>query len=184
MLESVTKVETVPVERELWGQIEVEEEEEIDEEEEDEADIEDEMEMKNPDDVLGGEVVESRGMETASGMGSTVVPIPESLELRKSRFDIPPTTESYEPRDLYKILPESHTTKGFLGSTGYDFSHTPDQGPTPNVPPSFCPNLISQNKISVVIWLDPSELENLTKEGLKELHDKEMVTEAGSEKEI
>jgi hypothetical protein len=124
VLESVTKVETVPVERELWAQIEVEEEEvdeeeEIDEEEEDEADIEeDEMEMENPDDVLGGEVVESRGMETPSGIASTVVPIPESLELRKSRFDIAPTTKSHEPRELYEVLPESRTTKGFLGSTG------------------------------------------------------------------
>ena len=95
MLESVSKVETVLVERELWGQIEIEEEEEVDEEEEYETETEEnEMEMENTVDEPGVDIVEPMGLDTPSGMVSTVVPIPESLELRKSRFDVGPPTES------------------------------------------------------------------------------------------
>jgi splicing factor 3B subunit 2 len=58
VLESVTKVETVPVERELWGQIEVEVEEEVDDDdEESEAETyENEIKMEDSDDVPGIDV--------------------------------------------------------------------------------------------------------------------------------
>ena len=183
VLESVTKVETLPVERELWGQIEVEVEEEVDDDdEESEAETdEDEIKMEEFDDVPGIDV-EPTGLETQSGMASTV-PIPESLELRKSRFDVRPPPESQPPGDLYKILPESQTTnKGFLGSTVYNFSQALDEDPAANVPPSFRPRLIWQNKGGVEISLDPSAMENVTKEGLKELHDHEMAKEAGAKR--
>jgi len=175
-LETAENVERLSMERELWGRIEDEEEEE--EEEEEVAESEDETKevdimMEDMDDIPGGVAFQPTGAEMFSGIASTFAPIPESLELKKSRFDIPPQTQSQDRQELYRVLPETQTKKGSLRSTGYEI-HTPLNADIPkNVSPPFCPRLISQKK-GVDVSLDPSEPENWTMADLLNLDNQEM----------
>jgi splicing factor 3B subunit 2 len=177
--------EAVPVERELWGEIEEAEEaeEEVDESEEEEE--EGGGEMEELDGVPTNDVIEPSGLETPSGIISTVpsgLETPEFLELRKSRFDVAPQApQTQEQRDLYRVLPERQKKKGFLGNQGYDISHTTLDEDTPtSVLFTLNPKLIGQKK-GIDVALDPSQLENLTKADLRALHDKEEAR-LGSEK--
>ena len=115
--------EQAPVERDLWGQIEEAEEEVEEEDEEEEEEEEDEEMAQDMDGIPAVHEDDTSGLETPSGITSTVpsgLETPEFLELRKSRFDVAP--EPQEPRDLYRVLPEAKKSKGFLGSQGYDIS--------------------------------------------------------------
>ena len=86
VLESVSDVQVASVERELWGQIEENEEED----EEDEETEEDEEEMKMED--TWTDSIESQDLESGSAL--TAIPIPEHLDLRKSRLDVQVQVES------------------------------------------------------------------------------------------
>lgn len=124
--------ETAPVERELWGEVE-EAEDEVDEAEESEEEEGEEEVTEEMDGVVPtNDVIEPSGLETPSGITSTVpsgLETPEFLELRKSRFDVAPEPQMQE-RDLYRVLPEAHK-KGFLGSQGYDISRPTLDDDTP-----------------------------------------------------
>ena len=164
--------EPAAVERELWGQIE-EAEEEVEEEEEEEE----EEEVEDMDGVPVSDGIQTpSGLETPSGFASAVpsgLETPEFLELRKSRFDQPPEPSSREPQDLYRVLPEKQTKKGFLGSQGYDISRPTLDEDTPTNVTSFLSCGLIRQKRGVEVALDPSQLENLTKSDLRALHDKE-----------
>jgi splicing factor 3B subunit 2 len=124
--------ETAPVERELWGEIEVAEEEveEVEEsEEEEEPEQEEQEEGQEMDGVPTNDEPEVSGLETPSGVDSTIpsgLETPEVLELRKSRFDVAPKQtqpQSREPQDLYRVLPQTQQKKkGPLGGLAYDIS--------------------------------------------------------------
>jgi len=168
--------EQAPVERELWGEIE-EAEEEVEEEESEEEEAEEEEEtLEDMDGIPTDDTIEPSGLETPSGIASAVpsgLETPDFLELRKSRFDVAPESQTRE-RDLYRVLPEAQKKKGFLGNTGYDISQpTLDEDIATNViAPGSLARLIGQKR-GVDVALDPSQLENLTKADLKALHDKE-----------
>ena len=126
------------------------------------------------DGIPTNDVIEPSGLETPSGITSTVpsgLETPEFLELRKSRFDVAPV-EPQEQRDLYRVLPEAQKKKGFLGNQGYDISRPTLDEDTPTNVRSRYSELMGQKK-GVDVALDPSQLENLTKADLRALHDKE-----------
>ena len=139
--------EAAPVERELWGEIEeAEDEVEVEESEESEEEGEEDEGAEMPEDMDGiptNDVIEPSGLETPSGITSTVpsgLETPEFLELRKSRFDVAPV-EPQEQRDLYRVLPEAQKKKGFLGNQGYDISRpTLDEDAPTNVHPPDIPS--------------------------------------------
>jgi splicing factor 3B subunit 2 len=118
--------EQAPVERELWGEIE-EVEVEVDEVEESEEEGDEEMaEEMDMDGIPANSDQEiPSGLETPSGLTSTTpsgLETPDFLELRKSRFDVAPETQTQEQRDLYRVLSDKQRKKGFLGDRGYDIS--------------------------------------------------------------
>jgi splicing factor 3B subunit 2 len=119
--------EQAPVERELWGEIEEVEVEadEVEESEEEEADEEMAEEMDMDGIPANNDQEIPSGLETPSGLASTTpsgLETPDFLELRKSRFDVAPETQTQEQRDLYRVLSDKQRKKGFLGDRGYDIS--------------------------------------------------------------
>jgi len=146
MEKTAPAVETAPVHRELWGTME-EAEEEIDEGDESEDQVsedgEEGGEEMDMDGIPTNDTFERSGLETPSGLASAIpsgLETPEFLELRKSRFDQPP--EPSEPRDLYRVLPETRKGKGFMGNQAYDLSRpTLDQDTVTNVIPPPLPPL-------------------------------------------
>lgn len=108
-----------PVEKSIWGELqELEESEEEDEEDEEEDEEED---------VAEG-LATPAGLETPSGMVSSVpseFEAPEFIEIRKHKNAAPPLHEDdEEPKSLYTILPEQQIkAKGFFGGQhAYDVS--------------------------------------------------------------
>jgi splicing factor 3B subunit 2 len=181
MEKAAPAAEATPIQRDLWGTIE-EAEQEVDDEESDESEDEEEGdEGMDMDGIPTNETIEPSGLETPSGLASAVpsgLETPEFLELRKSRFDQhPEPSVSSEPRDLYRVLPETRKGKGLMGNQAYDISRpTLDQDPATNVPRPPFPNEGLANvwqKRGVDVALDPSQLENLTKADLQALHDQE-----------
>jgi len=177
MEKTAPPVASAPVERELWGQIE-EAEEEVEEEEASEEEEEEEEAGEGEEMAENMDGIPADGLETPSGIASAVpagLQTPEFLELRKSRFDVAPEPSVQEDRELYRVLPETTTKKGFLGNQGYGISRPVlDE----DMPTSVClpisPTLMIQGK-GVDVALDPSQLENLTKAELRALHDKELA---------
>lgn len=108
-----------PVEKSIWGELqELEESEEEDEESEEEED----------EDVAEG-LATPAGLETPSGMVSSVpseFEAPEFIEIRKHKNAAPPPLheDDEEPKSLYTILPEQQIkAKGFFGGQhAYDVS--------------------------------------------------------------
>ena len=161
-----------PIERELWGQID-EPEEEVEEPEDEEDEEDEEMEGDEMDGVPTDEI-EPSGLETPSGITSAVpsgLETPEFLELRKSRFDMQP--EPSEPRELYRVLPQAETKKGFLGSQGYDFSAPTLDDEVTSVRLLCHSSKLILQKRGVEVALDPEQMENLSKADLRALHDRE-----------
>jgi splicing factor 3B subunit 2 len=177
MENTVPPAETAPVERELWGEIEVQEEE-VDEVEESEDEEEDagEEQGEDMDGVPTNEDVDVPDLETPVESVPEGLELPDFLELRKSRFDVAPEPtqpQSREPQDLYRVLPQNQKNKGALGVQGYDISRpTLDEETPTSVRPRYIRELIGQGR-GVDVALDPSQLENLTKAQLRALHDKE-----------
>ncbi|KAI9155327.1 Pre-mRNA-splicing factor sap145 [Paramyrothecium foliicola] len=124
-------VQTEPVERSLWGELQPREEESEEEESEEEED-----EDEDEEDVPGGLETPS-GLETPGGYASTVnadygqgveTSIAGEMDLRKERrgYD---TEESSAPRSAYTVLPERQVrAEGFFGSDrAYDLNAAQQQ---------------------------------------------------------
>ncbi|KPI40558.1 Pre-mRNA-splicing factor [Cyphellophora attinorum] len=115
-----------PIEKDLWG--ELQEQEESEEEEED-----DEDEEEDEDDEGGMQT--SAGLETPSGMSSAMpseiggTETVSEFDLRKRRGT--ETEESSHPRSAYQVIPERQTkVEGFLGGDrAYDLKGTANNVP-------------------------------------------------------
>jgi splicing factor 3B subunit 2 len=186
MEKTAPPAEQAPVDRDLWGEIEeaeVEADEVEESEEEEEEEVGEEMDM---DEVpTTDEMDMPSGLETPSGLTSTVpsgLETPDFLELRKSRFDVAPESQTQEQRDLYRVLPNTQKKKGFLGDQGYDISApTLDDDTAISVCLHIENELIEQNS-GIAVALDPEQLENLTKAEVRALHDKEAAKQIGAKK--
>lgn len=120
-----------PVEKDLWGELQVSEESEEEseeEEEEDDDDGEDDEDGDEGDNETGTH--SPSGLDTPSGMTSAVpteVAGPESVA---GEFDVrkhhrgTDTEQSIHPRSAYQVIPERHTNvQGFFGGDRtYDLS--------------------------------------------------------------
>lgn len=111
-----------PIDKDLWGELQAPEEESEEEEEEESGDEEDE-------EAASG-IQTSAGVETPSGMVSSVpseFPVAETVsefDLRKRRGT--ETEESTQPQSAYQVIPEHQTrVQGFFGGDrGYDLKNT------------------------------------------------------------
>jgi splicing factor 3B subunit 2 len=154
-----------PIERNLWGELEPEEEEEEESEEESEEE-ESEAGEAAPTDGLQT----PSGMETPSGMHSVVSTVPggletpDFLELRKGRPDV---SESSGPRSLYQVVPEKQTSvRGLMGSErGYDIAAVSGAGSNLQVLGDERGTKRKANGVDLSI--DASELENLSEDQLR-----------------
>ena len=116
-----------PISKDLWGELEAEEE---DEEEEEEEDEEEEEEPAQSAESLTSGMQTPSGLETPSGMASVVSTIaggletPDFLELRKNVTRSTSEAPTSGPRSLYQVVPEKQTSvRGLMGSDrGYDVS--------------------------------------------------------------
>lgn len=113
-----------PIEKELWGELQVQEESEEEEDEEDEEEDEED----------GGTGIEtSAGLETPSGMSSAVpteiggTETVSEFDLRKRRGT--ETEDSSHPRSAYQVIPERQTrVEGFFGGDrAYDLKAAQQQ---------------------------------------------------------
>lgn len=136
--ESQSAMDSEPVEREHWGELEpdVPDEEDEESEEEDESEEEEQDEEEEPAEeeaeepaptVEGGIETPAAGLETPSGMqslsGIQSVPegleTPDHIELRKNAGRDAQEGEQEPPRPLYHVIPEraaGSAGRGFLGS--------------------------------------------------------------------
>ncbi|KAF8426594.1 hypothetical protein EV426DRAFT_641000 [Tirmania nivea] len=143
-----------PVEKTIWGELQELEESEEEDEEEEEEDEEDE-------DVVEG-LATPAGLETPSGMVSSVpseFEAPEFIEIRKHKNA--PHGDDEEPKSLYTILPEQQIkAKGFFGGQhAYDISR--GGGPHTNLPVLGQEDQQRKRKKpgDVDVAIDPSALE-------------------------
>ncbi|TDZ34728.1 Pre-mRNA-splicing factor sap145 [Colletotrichum spinosum] len=111
-----------PVEKTLWGELQPRDEES----EEEESEEEDDDDEEEDEDVHGGGLQTPSGIETSTGMVSSVptdypghgveTSVAGEMDLRKQRrgFD---TEESSHPRSAYQVIPErQQRAEGFFGS--------------------------------------------------------------------
>ncbi|RIA84140.1 hypothetical protein C1645_808909 [Glomus cerebriforme] len=163
-----------PIERSLWGELELEEEESEEEEEEEEEEIVE-------DDTATSKALQE-GLVTPSGLSSVPsgLETPEYIELRKFQNTSTPTTNTAslasgletpdfielrkyqkndedEPKPLYTVLPQKETSiSGFMGSQHvYDLSGSLKGAKRKAV------------GAGVDVALDPSEMANLDEETLR-----------------
>ncbi|CEP18779.1 hypothetical protein [Parasitella parasitica] len=143
-----------PVDKQLWGELDSEEEyeeeeEESEEEEEQEEEHEEQQEVAVSEDLADGLVTPSGMASIASGLET-----PDHIELRKDRK----REEDEGPKQLYQVLPEvSKNISGFMGSQhGYDLS-TVDKPIAP--PPTGRIQTGKRKANNVDVAIDPSELE-------------------------
>ncbi|EMR08081.1 hypothetical protein PNEG_03521 [Pneumocystis murina B123] len=160
-----------PVERQLWGQLEdIEEESEQEEDEED--DDEKDISMNNQEMFDGIET--PLGVETPSGMVSSVpsgIETPEYIELRKQRIS---EVEHDSGRSFYQPLAEQQSRiKGFMGS-----EHIYDLSSINKLPVLDAPEPRKKKKNGVDVSLDPSLLENENNRSLAEKQLREKYEEA------
>ncbi|KAG5458641.1 MAG: DUF382-domain-containing protein, partial [Olpidium bornovanus] len=145
----------VPVEKDLWGELESEseEEEEEDEEEEERREEQEEGKAAAPEEEL------REGLVTPSGISSVPsgLETPEFIELRK------------------EVLPERQTSiSGFMGSQhSYDLSNVAAAAVHAAAPSSTAPHKGAKRKLGagVDVALEPSDLDNLDEEALREKYD-------------
>ncbi|KAJ5304628.1 uncharacterized protein N7443_004288 [Penicillium atrosanguineum] len=120
-----------PVEKDLWGELQASEESEAESEEEDEED----EEADEEDDETGTQ--SPSGLETPSGMASTVPSEPAGTENISGEFDVrkhhrgTETEESVHPRSAYQVIPERQTSvQGFFGGDrAYDLGSSSGNNP-------------------------------------------------------
>ncbi|KAI9476213.1 MAG: hypothetical protein EXX96DRAFT_639744 [Benjaminiella poitrasii] len=142
-----------PIDKQLWGELEPEEEyeeESEEEEEEDEEEEEEETGAATTDDIADGLVTPSGMASIASGLET-----PDHIELRKERK----RDEDEGPKQLYQVLPEvQKNITGFMGSQhGYDLSAV-DKAPT--TADQARPQSSKRKADNVDVAIDPSELES------------------------
>ncbi|KAG0145128.1 hypothetical protein CROQUDRAFT_659070 [Cronartium quercuum f. sp. fusiforme G11] len=169
-----------PVSKELWGELQSDEEE-SDEESEEESDDE-----AGPSSAEGLQT--PTGLETPSGLASitSTVPggleTPDFLELRKRREGTgvnEPEVDS-GPKSLYQVIPEKETKiTGFMGSERvYDVRGISQQGH--NVAMLGQEDRGNKRKpAGVDVALDPSELEGLSEEQLRQRYEENRQRVAG-----
>ncbi|KAI8977254.1 hypothetical protein BDF20DRAFT_913602 [Mycotypha africana] len=143
-----------PVDKNLWGELESEEEyEEVEEEEESEE--ESEAEEAKEEEPTGAEMAD--GLVTPSGMASIAsgLTTPDHIELRKDRKK----EEDEGPKQLYQVLPEvSKNITGFMGSQhGYDLSAVNKATLGVEMSTGRAGKRKAEN---IDVAIDPSELEN------------------------
>lgn len=119
-----------PVSKELWGEMQEDEEEEEEESEEEEEEDEEEADTSGLQTPAGG-------AETPSGLVSVTSTVPggletpDFLELRKRREGTSATeAEDGPPRSLYQVIPErDRNVTGFMGSDrAYDVGGISQRG--------------------------------------------------------
>lgn len=119
-----------PVEKDLWGELQEEEESEEESEEE-----EDEDEDEDEDEESGRQ--SPSGLETPGGMASAVASEPIGTENIAGEFDVrkhhrgTETEESVHPRSAYQVIPERQANvQGFFGGDRtYDLSSSSGKPP-------------------------------------------------------
>jgi len=155
-----------PINKELWGELEPEEEEEESDESEEEEEPEDEP---APTDGLQT----PSGLETPSGLHSVVSTVPGGLEtpdFLELRKDAGPSEPDSGPRQLYHVVPEKQTSvRGLMGSErGYDVSGVSGGVPVPVLGDE---RGTKRKTNGVDISLDASELEGLSDAELRARYD-------------
>lgn len=173
-----------PVSKDLWGELQSEEEEESEEESDDESDGEG---GTGPSAADGLQT--PTGLETPSGLASitSTVPggleTPDFLELRKRR-EGPGAVENAElsngPKALYHVIPEKESkVTGFMGSERvYDVRGVSQHGH--NVAMLGQEDRGNKRKATGVdVALDPSELEGLTEEQLRQRYEESRQRASG-----
>ncbi|CAO1620507.1 unnamed protein product [Sympodiomycopsis kandeliae] len=170
--------------RDLFGELESEEEEEEEESEEEEEESEEEEEEPEEEEeepAAIGNDGPADGLETPGGLASVTSTVPggletpDFLELRKqgrggtsTPHDVRP--ESSSNRSLYQVIPERQAAmQGFMGSErGYDL-------PSNSVPvlgtESESRGTKRKSTSSVEVSFDPSELENMSESELQHKYD-------------
>lgn len=169
-----------PVDKNLWGELEPEEEEESEEEE-----SEEEEEEEEAAELPSAEGMQTpSGMETPSGMTSVVSTVaggletPDFLELRKNQR-APSEAADSGPKSLYQVVPEKQTAvRGLMGSErGYDISAVAGAGA--NVPILGEERGTKRKANGVDISLDASELEGLSEDELRRRYEAQSRGNAG-----
>ncbi|PLW14710.1 hypothetical protein PCANC_21139 [Puccinia coronata f. sp. avenae] len=171
-----------PVSKELWGELQSDEEEESGEESEEESD----GEGAGP--TAGDGLQTPTGLETPSGLASitSTVPggleTPDFIELRKRREGAgaaEPEADS-GPKSLYHVIPEKETQiTGFMGSERvYDVRGISQHGH--NVSMLGQEDRGTKRKANGVdVALDPSELEGLSEEQLRQRYEESRQRSGG-----
>lgn len=166
-----------PVDKNLWGELEPEEDEE-----EEESDEEDEEEEEDATDAAPADGLQTpSGLATPSGMASVVSTVaagletPDFLELRKT--STVPVRDEGGNRQLYSVLPEKQTgVRGLMGSErGYDVG-----GAVGASVPVLGEERGNKRKAGGVdVSLDVNELEGLSEEELRKRYDAQERGSAG-----
>ncbi|OBZ83058.1 Splicing factor 3B subunit 2 [Choanephora cucurbitarum] len=148
-----------PVDKQLWGELDPEEEyEEESEEEEEEEEGEEEEENQQDEAPTTGTDELNDGLATPSGMQSIAsgLETPDHIELRKDRK----REDDDGPKQLYQVLPEvSKNISGFMGSQhGYDLTSV--EKPVIAPPPGRQQVPAKRKANDVDVAIDPSELES------------------------
>ncbi len=173
-----------PIERAHWGEVVEEEESEEEEEEEEEEEAEEEEEKEE---TLKGVEPGAAAMLEAGLVTPTGIVTPDHLVLRKKDVAAGAQPMAMEERPLYQVLPQKEVK---VGSTAFGSSHVyvlGDQGAAAagagaggvKKPKLEAVNLIKSQKTKEVdITLNPSELENLTDDMLKEKYEQRLAAQA------
>lgn len=166
-----------PIDKNMWGGLEPEEEEE--EEESEEESEEEETVEPAPADGLQT----PSGLETPSGMTSVVSTVaggletPDFLELRKHSSRSASEAAETGPRSLYQVVPEKQTSiRGVMGSErGYDVSAV-----TGAPIPVLGEERGTKRKANgVEVSIDAGELEGMTEEELRRRYEAQSRGSAG-----
>lgn len=167
-----------PVEKELWGELQP-----IEEESEEESEDEEEAEEEEDEDAMDISHTQS-GLETPSGLVSTVPSEFGTAESIGGEFDVrkrnrgTETEDITQPKSAYRVIPEqaSRVSGLFGGDRVYDL-----KAPDPSIPLLGSDDSRSRRRKAddVDVSMDPDMLhdDGLSKERLKGLYDAEKKQE-------
>ncbi|KAI7935969.1 hypothetical protein MJO29_015272 [Puccinia striiformis f. sp. tritici] len=164
-----------PVSKELWGEVQSDEEEESEDESEEESD----GEGAGPSTAEGTQT--PTGLETPSGLASitSTVPggleTPDFIELRKRREGpgaVEPEIDT-GPKSLYHVIPEKESKiTGFMGSERvYDVRGISQHGHNVSMLGQEDRGTKRKATGGVDVALDPSELEGLSEDQLRQRYE-------------